>query len=215
MIDSTRADSPATSSQTAWSRRLGAATVGLGALLLAGCAGFTTLSSEVASFGEWPAGRKPGTYAFERLPSQQARAETQATLEEAAKPALAAAGFQPAAAGSEPDVLIQLGVRATRYELAPYADPLWWRGGLWGGRYGPWVGPRWNPYLLSEPTRIDREVALLIRDRVSGKPLYETRAAGGGSLSPTPGVLRAMFAAALKDFPAAGLNPRSVTVPLD
>jgi hypothetical protein len=215
MIDSTPAGLAAASPETTWSGRLGAAVIALGGLLLAGCAGFATLSSEVSSFGEWPAARKPGTYAFERLPSQQAKAETQATLEEAAKPALEAAGFQPAVAGAEPDVLVQLGVRATRYELAPYADPLWWRGGLWGGRYGPWAGPRWNPYLLNEPTRIDREVALLIRDRVSGKPLYETRASGGGSVSPTPGVLRAMFSAALKDFPATGLNPRSVAVPLD
>ena len=44
-------------------------TLGLG-----GCAAMRSVSSEVSTFGEWPATRKPGTYAFERLPSQQARA---------------------------------------------------------------------------------------------------------------------------------------------
>ena len=184
------------------------------AALLAGCAGMATLSSEVSTFGEWPAARKPGTYAFERLPSQQANAERQAPLEEAARPALAAAGFAPVAAGSEPDVLVQLGVRTTRLEPSPWADPLWWRGGVGSWRYGPWIGPRWHPFLYDDLRRVDREAALLIRDRASGKPLYEARASSSGSATATLGGLRAIFEAALKDFPATGINPRDVRVPL-
>ena len=34
-------------------------TLGLG-----GCAAMRSVSSEVSTFGEWPATRKPGTYAF-------------------------------------------------------------------------------------------------------------------------------------------------------
>ena len=56
-----------------------------GALLLGGCAGISTVSSNVSSFGEWPADRKPGTYAFERLPSQQARAAESDVLESSDK----------------------------------------------------------------------------------------------------------------------------------
>ena len=49
--------------------------------LLAGCAAMRSLSTEVSSYGEWPAGRQPGSYAFERLPSQQARATETELLE--------------------------------------------------------------------------------------------------------------------------------------
>lgn len=185
------------------------------AATLGGCASLNSLSSEVSSFGEWPAERKAGTFAFERLPSQQARAQVQETLEEAARAALAAAGFQPSAAGAAPDVLVQVGARATRHEASPWADPLWWRGGFAPWRHGPWIGPRWSPYWHDDWSRVDREVALLIRDRASGKPLYEARASSSGSTGFDPVVLRAMFAAALKDFPAVGLNPRVVSVPLD
>lgn len=186
--------------------------------LVSGCAGLGTLSTEVSSFGEWPEGRKAGTYAFERLPSQQARAQAQDMIEDAARDALSAAGFQPAAAGADPEVLVQVGARATRYDVSPWSDPLWWRGGFSPWRYGPWVGPRWHPYphpyWMDDRSYVDREVAILIRDRASGKPLYEARASSSGSSAFDTPMLRAMFAAALKDFPAVGLNPRVVTVPL-
>ncbi len=58
--------------------------------LTAGCASLNSVTSEVSSFGEWPAGRAPGTYAFERLPSQQARQAETELLENAARPALEA-----------------------------------------------------------------------------------------------------------------------------
>lgn len=192
------------------------ATLGLLAslMLVTGCAGLNTLTSDVATYGEWPAGRKPGTYAFERLPSQQAKAEAQAALEAAAAPALLAAGFTPVAADGQPDVLVQLGVRVTRSEPGVWSDPLWWRGGLGFYRYGPYAGARWNLMLHDDLSRVEREVALLIRDRASGKPLYEARATHGNNASASTAGLRAMFAAALTDFPATGLSPRSVSVPL-
>lgn len=182
--------------------------------LAAGCAGLNTLNTEVSSFGDWPPARKAGSYAFERLPSQQARPQVQEALETAARDALAAAGFTPAAAGTEPEVLVQLGARSTRQEVSPWSDPLWWNGGFAPWRYRPWVGPRWSPHWHEEFSRFDREVAVLIRDRASGKPLYEARASSSGSTPFDPAMLRAMFAAALKDFPATGLNPRPVSVPL-
>ena len=63
-------------------------------------------------------------------------------------------------------------------------------------------------------TQYDREVAVLLRDRKSGAPLYETRAQSEGGYSSRPELLAAMFEAALKDFPKSGPNPRTVTVPI-
>jgi hypothetical protein len=186
--------------------------------LLAACASSNTLNAEVVSYGSWPTERKPGTYAFERLPSQQARADAQQRLEDAAQPALKAAGFVVAAPGTTPDVLVQLGARVTRYERSPWDDPLWWRGGFgywrtrpWGGPYPPWAGP--YPYgYRTEPSHYDREVALLLRDRANGTPLYEARASSEGITSGSDELLSAMFKAAMADFPQSGSIPHPVSV---
>jgi hypothetical protein len=186
------------------------------AALLAGCAGMQSVSSNVSSFGEWPAARQPGTYAFERLPSQQSREKETQALEAAAAPALAKAGFVPAPAGTEPDVLVQVGARTDRADYSAWDDPLWWRGGFGYWRYGPWVSPRWGfsvGYSGTVP-RYDREVAVLIRDRATGKPLYESRAVNEGNYSLSSPLMTALFTAALADFPKLGINPRRVTVPL-
>jgi hypothetical protein len=184
-----------------------------GSLLMAGCAGMNTLTADVSSFGEWPADRKAGTYAFERLPSQQARAAETELLEAAARPALAKAGFVAVAQGQTPDVLVQVGTRVGRTE-APWADPFWWRGGFGYWRPNPWVGPRWGlSAQFDMNARFERELALLLRDRASGKPLFEARASHeSASVSASTSTLTAMFDAALADFPKLGLNPRRVTV---
>ena len=185
----------------------------LAAALLGGCAALSSVSSDVASFGEWPAGRAPGSYAFERLPSQQALAAETEALEAAAAPALAKAGFRPAGAGQEPDVLVQVGARAQRSEGSHWDERLWWSGGFGFWRRGYLLSPRFS-LAYSEPTRYDREVAVLIRDRATGKPLYETRATNEGNYRGDPVLQSAMFEAALLDFPKLGLNPRRVTVAL-
>jgi hypothetical protein len=206
------------------------AAVGL-AGLLASCASFNTLQAQVASYGNWPAQRKPGTYAFERLPSQQARADLQQRLEDAARPAIEAAGFSAAAAGEAPDVLVQVGARITRYERSPWDDPMWWYGGGFGYGYGyygrPWPGfyrpyplypypyyGYWPGWYYSQPARYDREVGLLLRDRGNGAPLYEARASSEGYSSGGDELLSAMFKASMADFPNSGSVPHSVTLPL-
>ena len=202
---------------TGWGRRLRAVlAAGVAAATLAGCAGVSTLSSEVVTYGEWPQGQAPGTYDFERLPSQQARAQQQDALEAAARPALEAAGFKPAPVGSEPQVLVQLGARVTLADRSPWDDPLWWPGsfGYWRYGPGPGPGPTWRLGLRMEAPRFDREVAVLLRDRATGRPVYEARASNDGYSMGNAALLAAMFAAALKDFPATGLNPRTVVVPL-
>ena len=195
-------------------RRLVLATTLALATVLAGCAALNSVTSDVSSFGEWPADRKPGTYAFERLPSQQAQAGQADQLEQAAQGALQKAGFVPAAAGQEPDVLVQLGARFTRTVRSPWDDPLWWQGGFGRFRHGPWIGPSWSVRWQLESPRYANEVALLLRDRASGKPLYETRASNDGGSAAMKSLLPAMFEAAMKDFPAGSPTPRRVTTPL-
>jgi hypothetical protein len=197
-------------------RALGVAAAATALLVLGGCAAVNSVSSDVSSFGEWPADRKPGTYAFERLPSQAARAAESAALEAAAVPALAKAGFTPVAAGATPDVLVQVGARSDRADNQAWDDPLWWRGGFGYWRYGPWLSPRWGLSVGYSGTlpRYDREVALLIRDRASGKPLFEARATNEGNANFSSPLMTALFSAALADFPKLGLNPRRVTVTL-
>jgi hypothetical protein len=185
------------------------------ALGLAGCASLNQVASDVSTFGEWPAGRAPGTYAFERLPSQQARAAEADVLEVAARPALEKAGFKPAAPGAEPDVLVQVGARASRTDYGPWDDPLWFRGSFGYWRYGPWIGPRWGVSAIYSPyvhQRYEREVAVLIRDRASGKPLFEARASNEGGSAAGAQTVALMFEAALMDFPKLGVNPRRVVV---
>jgi Domain of unknown function (DUF4136) len=182
-----------------------------GAALLAGCASFNRLPSEVASFGSWPAGRAPGSYVFERLPSQQARPELQQKLEDAAAPALEAAGFTRAADAAA-DVVVQLGARVTGNDRTLWDDPIWWRGSIVYGRRGAYFHPFW----FGPPTPVyDREVALLIRDRKTGTPLYETRASNDGTSPSIESLLPAMFAAALTDFPTPALSPRRVVTKID
>ena len=58
------------------------------------------------------------------------------------------------------------------------------------------------------------EVAVLIRDKKSGEPLYEARVHSDGTTSGVTSLLPAMFNAALLDFPrGAANNPHRVRVP--
>ena len=182
--------------------------------LLGGCAAMNQLTVEVSSFGSWPASRQGASYAFERLPSQQEQSDAKQQLEAAARAALAGAGLQPVAAGATPDVLVQLGARVSRSEVSVWDDPLWWHGSLGLWRHRSWNGPYWGLRSRFDHPRYEREVAVLLRDRASGAPLYEARASSQGFLGSAAGALRPLFDAALKDFPAVGPNPRQVTVPL-
>lgn len=186
-------------------------------LLLGACAGVRHIDSDVSTYSQWPAERKPATYAFERLPSQQARAEQQQRLEDAARGAVQAAGFTAAAELNDADVAIQVGARVSPSDRSIYDDPFWWRGGLYGhwrrGYYSPFYTPYWGWGPRLTPSSYEREVAVLIRDRKTGQVLFEARAvnSGGASVSGA-GLLAAMYAAALKDFPHAGVNPRRVSI---
>lgn len=192
-------------------------------IVLAGCATVKGVSSDVSSYGDWPAGRTPGTYAFERLPSQQAQPEATELLEASAAPALEKAGFKRAADGQQPDVLVQVGARDSRSATPVWDDPLWWYGGyghgFYGrgygyGRYGPWGGYGLGYGGNYNRARYESQVALLIRDRATGQPLHEARAAAESSSRADAAMFSALFSAALMDFPRLGVNPRRVVVEL-
>ncbi|HEX6707514.1 MAG TPA: DUF4136 domain-containing protein [Albitalea sp.] len=186
-------------------------------LALTACASMNQLSNDVSTYSLWPSGRQPTTYAFERLPSQQAHADQQQVLEDAAARALEQAGFKPAADAQSADVTVSLGARVTAQDRSPYDDPFWWRGGLYAHRFYGWpyrrygFGPRFAYPGFYDSMTYEREVAMLIRDRKSGQPLYEVRVTNDGYSSSINSLLTAMFEAGLKDFPSAGgSNPRRV-----
>jgi len=182
-------------------------------LVLTGCASFKDLSNDVSTYSQWPAERKPSTYAFERLPSQMARPDQQQLLEDSARGALQAAGFVPATDPKTADYVVQLGARVNPSERSIYADPFWWHGGLYHPRFYPGFrrgfGLGFGYHHFTTPT-YEREVALLIRDRKTGTPLYEARAVNDGGSPSINSLLSAMFDAALKDFPHGGVNPRRI-----
>ncbi len=193
------------------------------AAMLSACASFNDVAADVSSYSRWPAGRGPGTYAFERLPSQQARPQQAQVLEDAARRAVEGAGFAAAPEGSVADVTIQVGARIVETDGSPFDDPFWYGGyGVWhrpfgyarfGRPYGypGWRGGFWGPY--SDFPNYEREVAVLIRDKRSGEPLYEARAQNEGSTTGVSTILPAMFVAALKDFPnGSTANPHRVTI---
>jgi hypothetical protein len=187
----------------------------IAAIALAACTGLHELSNDVSAYSLWPAERKPTSYTFERLPSQQANMQQQQLLEDAAHRAMQQAGFQLATDPAAADVTVTLGARVTAYDRSPYDDPFWWRGGLYGYRYfgRPYYyhgfGPRFGYPFYDTPT-YEREVAMLIRDRKSGQPLYEARVTNDGFSSSINTLLSAMFEAAMKDFPHGGVTPHRV-----
>ena len=180
------------------------------ALCLGACASLRQIDNDVWTYSQWPAERKPASYAFERLPSQQARPEPQQRLEDAARRALELAGFTPAADPNDADVSVQLAARVSPNERALYDDPFWWRGGLYVHWRRGFYAPYWGAQVAS--LSYEREVALLIRDRKTSQPIYEARATNTGSTALIGSLLPAMFEAAMKDFPHAGVNPRRVSV---
>lgn len=185
-------------------------------LVLGACAGISTVSVEVSSQGDWPTERKPGTYAIERLPSQQANAAEQDRIEAAALSAIEGAGFERAPI-EEADVLIQVGARI--FEVAsrdPFASSFYWRHDWWlHGRHHPFFyGPGFGRgYYYNDFPDIQRETAILMRDRRTQRIVYETRATVVGRWS-SQALLPLLFEASMKDFPMPALSPRTVTMTL-
>lgn len=185
---------------------LSAATATLG-----GCASVPTLRCEVTAFGQWPPGVTAGSFVFDRLPSQQAYPAAALALENLARPALSMAGFVEAPDPQGAKFLVQAGARASRTARAPWDDPLWWRG---GAHLRSWGHPGWAHRWRTDAPRYEREVALLVRERTSGAPLYEARATSEGYTATSAEVMSAMFVACLQHFPQTFSTPKTVMVTL-
>lgn len=179
--------------------------------LLAGCSTVRLVESDVRSYTQWPASRQPGTFTFERLPSQQANAEAQAKIERLALPALEKAGFRLAEQGRG-EVTIQVGLGQTYYDRAPWDDPYPWH--PWGGLYyGRGLRPGWGMGLswsMPSPYYVF-DAAVLIRDAKTQQVLYESHARHDGRWADDP-IRAALFEAAMKDFPLPAVNPRRVRI---
>jgi hypothetical protein len=205
--------------------RLAGLVLALAATVLAtGCTTPKSITTDAVSFGNWPSDREPGTYAFERLPSQQARAPAQDKLETAAAAALQRAGFKPAASPAEADVLVVAGTRLTTvagyYDpfYAPFGPRFYFSGSVgykryccrrYRGYYGAfWGYPGYYPYASTQVL----EVSLTMRDRKSQQVIHETSARYDRPWG-DPRLVEALFDAALKDFPTPSAK-RAVTVKL-
>ncbi|MFM2065709.1 MAG: hypothetical protein RLZZ584_618 [Pseudomonadota bacterium] len=197
------------------------------AMLLGGCAGTPQISADVASFGTWPAGRSAGSYSIERLPSQARGGAEQEQLEAAARAALERAGFRPAGATDQADVLVQVGGRQGKVlEASPWFDfglAGWWGAGprhaRWPGPHrrfsagvGVGFGPSWGPWPV-DPVRDYREVALMLIDRSSRSPLVEVHVRQEARYVSDASV-GAMFDAALLGFPQLPEGERTVVMPI-
>ncbi len=212
--------------QTMRIHRVAAALAGVVAVaLLGGCAGVQEVTSTVNSFGQWPDGREPGAYVFERLPSQQNQADLQDRLEAAARPALAAAGFTPAAEPQQAAVSVQVSAQLHVAQRPVYADPFWGpypygypATGVWprtsmGAWWGTGLRGGLSMSMRFEPPLVRMQVDVLIRDRHNNQVLYETHAMHDRLGVADPALYPYLFEAALKDFPRQAVNPRTVTVP--
>lgn len=213
--------SPGASRSHRISRMLARGAMWCAAIALTGCASLNSVTSEVSTFGDWPSGRAADTYAFERLPSQLNDMERQTRIEDAARPAIEAAGFKPGANAQAANVTIQLSARVEAAERLPTDDPFWWHSGRFSARYGMgWGGgiavePGFGYGGVYERRTYRREVDLLIRDQKTGVVLYEAHASNSGGTPSIDAFLHALFASAMKDFPnASGGQPRQVTAPI-
>ena len=187
------------------------------AALTVACSSIDTVAVEVASQGSWPAERKPGSYAIERLPSQQANVAEQERVEAAALQALEGAGFTRVPEGQTADVLVQLGARLFELQRRDpfYGGPFGWRNDWWfyGARRPFFYGSSFGTSFPYDYPDYQREAAVLIRDRRSQQIVYETRAVYRSRWT-SDTLLPALFDAAMKDFPRPALSPRTVTVAL-
>jgi len=190
-------------------KNMAGAGAALALTVLTGCANLSGVTSDVTSYSSWPSDRKPATYVFERLPSQQAQPALQDQLEQAARRSLEDAGFAAATDNSSAAFSVQLSSRVSQYDRVSPFDRYGFYGGYGAGRlWGPGVGIG----MRFDTPYYEREVSVLIRDRKTGQSLYESRARNDGTSAGNNDILEAMFSAALKDFPEPAVNPRRIVI---
>lgn len=182
------------------------------ACIASGCASTSGWRVDVSSYTQWPEAKKPQTFAFERLPSQQSQLQRQTQLEAAALPALQSAGFEWESDANKADVLIQLSTNTAQLTPQVYPTTSFSIGQYWGSRrHGG--GLYWAPSfgLNYAPTRYEHSASLLIRQANSNQILYET-SASITTYAPDANQWPVLFTAMLKDFPKPAISPRTVII---
>ncbi|GAA6143130.1 DUF4136 domain-containing protein [Hydrogenophaga sp. 5NK40-0174] len=203
-------------------------------LAITGCASTFRVDSEVQSYARWPQPASadpqaqppvvpaaPQTYQFDRLPSQQQATSagpspSQAMLEAAASNSLMRHGWTAAADATPARWLVQISGGTVVLARAPLEDP--WD--PWGSRFGIGIGGRgghvWTSFGLHggySPYYV-RKVSVLIRDRDSGKVVYETHATHDGRWNDTTRLWQTIMDAALDGFPVPPAGPRVINTDL-
>ena len=178
-------------------------------LALAGCATTRMIDSSVRSFATATADMPlegPFSFRFERLPSQQADAQTQDRIEDIALPVLAQKGLLPDALTPRFTLELRMAVDAITQ-----ADPFhaYWGFGTMGS--GLWAQPM--PMGL-QATRYRYSVQLLLRDATNKTVVFESTATHEGPWSDRAAVLPAVLLAAVQDFPQGSDKPRRVLIDL-
>jgi Domain of unknown function (DUF4136) len=196
------------------------AIISVATFFLAGCAGSSSLRSDVQSFAAWNQGQSKAappagaSYRFERLPSQQ-QSEDQSTLEAAARQALAARGLTQG--GSDAAYVVQVGVRTIRVDTNTPFNRFGsggWAGSVFGhpdyivNRRGQLI---WLPRERFEQPYFVRELNLVMRDATNTQVVYETHAKFESLSQPTSDVNAALIAAALDGYPNPPAGQRSVS----
>jgi hypothetical protein len=173
------------------------------ALLLPGCTGMRLIDNQVESFA--PQKLSQGTpYRFERLPSQQAQADTQKQLEELAQKALSKAGLQLSDTAT---LTVQLGFE--QRQVAGSEPPL--LGWGFGMRGGHGFHHRTLFSGLGDAPLYWRQVSLVMRN-AQGQVVFESRATQEGVWSDSSNILAAMLDATLQGFPSPPSGPRRVDI---
>ena len=178
-------------------------------LVLAGCATNRLIDSSVRSFTTATADlplEPPFSFRFERLPSQQADAQTQDRLEEIALPVLAQKGLMPDALSSHFTLELRVAVQAVNQ-----ANPFHVHWGFGAVGNDMWMHPM---HMGLQPTLYRYSVHLLLRDAALKTVVFESTAVHEGPWSDHTKVLPAVLLAALQDFPQGSDTPRRVLIDL-
>lgn len=191
------------------------------ALALGGCASVIRLDNDVRSYPQWQEGQSPAPgdgFRFDRLPSQQAHDEAQRQLESLVAERLIEKGLvhQPEPAETA-KWSVEVSARSQRFLYGPGGSP-----------YSPWPGPGlagrdyvvtgsgqvvWMPWgWWTPPPHYQRELSVIVRDRRTGRAVYESRAAHDGPWADHPRLWEALAQAALDGFPTPPPGPRRVVI---
>lgn len=185
-------------------------------LLLTGCGSMRLVESQVKAVATQQAGQQiaPGArYRFERLPSQINEPRTE-LVESIAEAELTEVGLVRDEAAARYSVLIT--ARMQSYLADQWGRPIdggrlhgsiMIGSGNMGSMFGLGMGMGFPP-----PTQYRHEASLLLRELASGQVVYETSAIHDGPWNDSDNILRALFAAALKDFPNPPAGTRRVKV---